>query len=62
MLSECAPPIASHRHEGDPADDQENFYTCLACGQQVDMRDLRQVVWHAKPGHMLWGPAGANDN
>ncbi|TJV20159.1 MAG: hypothetical protein E5Y07_00535 [Mesorhizobium sp.] len=62
VLSEWAPPIASHRHEGDPVDEQENFYACKACGEQVDMRDLRQVLWHEQPGHWPLGLAAANDN
>ncbi|WP_276325611.1 hypothetical protein [Mesorhizobium ciceri] len=33
------------------ADEDDNFYTCPICGQQVDMRDLRQVIWHERPKH-----------
>lgn len=29
----------------------DNFYTCRACGQSVDMRDLGQVFHHEDPGH-----------
>ncbi|RWA69362.1 MAG: hypothetical protein EOQ29_17475 [Mesorhizobium sp.] len=27
------------------------FYLCPICGQPVDMRDLRQVMWHDRPVH-----------
>ena len=35
---------------------------CPVCGQLVDMRDLRQVIWHDRPKHKplemdAWKPA-----
>ncbi|RUV86909.1 hypothetical protein EOA60_14065 [Mesorhizobium sp. M1A.F.Ca.IN.020.06.1.1] len=47
------PPLSGkgHRVGGDPADKSEHFYTCKVCGQRVDKRDLRQVVWHEVPEH-----------
>ncbi|WP_095203444.1 hypothetical protein [Mesorhizobium carmichaelinearum] len=44
-------PIPGERHDGNPTDERENFYTCPTCGQLVDMRDLRQVIWHERPMH-----------
>jgi hypothetical protein len=32
-------------------DQSEHFYACEHCGQFVDMRDLRQVMWHEEPEH-----------
>ncbi|TPN57330.1 MULTISPECIES: hypothetical protein [unclassified Mesorhizobium] len=53
-LSDLGPPIPGKQHGGEPADENDNFYTCPTCGQQVDMRDLRdlrQVIWHERPKH-----------
>ena len=50
-LSELGPPIAGQGHGGEPEDERENFYPCPTCGQLVDMRDLRQIIWHERPGH-----------
>jgi hypothetical protein len=50
-LSDLGPLIRGARYMGQPANEQENFFTCPACGQTVDARDLRQVMWHEKPGH-----------
>ncbi|WP_095082011.1 hypothetical protein [Mesorhizobium sophorae] len=50
-LSEPGPPIPGKRHNGEPEDEPEYFYPCPICGQLVDMRDLRQIMWHARPGH-----------
>ena len=33
------------------ADEADHFYTCAACGQAVDMRDLGQVFHHEDDGH-----------
>ena len=35
----------------EPEDEAEHFYRCQACGQMVDMRDLGQVLHHARTGH-----------
>ncbi|RNJ42452.1 hypothetical protein B5V01_07870 [Mesorhizobium erdmanii] len=50
-LSDLGPPIPGTRHDGAPAHEEDNFYACEICGQKVDMRDLRQVVYHQLPGH-----------
>ncbi|MEI9416542.1 hypothetical protein [Mesorhizobium sp. Cs1321R2N1] len=43
------PPIKGNPHE--PSEEGDLFYKCKICGQPVDMRDLRQVMWHEKPRH-----------
>jgi hypothetical protein len=43
--------VVGQRKGGDPEDERENFYTCAACGQAVDMRDLGQVFHHEDAGH-----------
>ncbi|WP_246675827.1 hypothetical protein [Mesorhizobium sp. B2-1-3] len=50
-LSDLGPPIPGELHGGKHIPEQENFYTCKVCGQKVDMRDLRQVMWHEQPDH-----------
>lgn len=47
-LSDLGPPIRSIRHG---AKENDRFYTCATCGQKVDMRDFRQVMWHERPRH-----------
>jgi hypothetical protein len=37
--------LPSHR---EPEDFLE---TCPCCGQTIDLRDLRELLWHATPGH-----------
>ncbi|TPI20376.1 hypothetical protein FJW08_31900 [Mesorhizobium sp. B3-2-1] len=50
-LSELgAPP---NHHYGGAAYRSENLYQCPVCRQPVDMRDLRQLVWH---DNMFHGP------
>ncbi|WMT92642.1 hypothetical protein [Pelagibacterium sp. H642] len=41
--------IGSARDQAD--DEQSHFYTCPACGQMVDMRDLGAVLHHEDEGH-----------
>lgn len=43
--------IVGKRAGGDPENELDNFYTCKACDQSVDMRDLGQVFHHKEPGH-----------
>lgn len=43
--------IIGQRVGGDPENELDNFYTCRACGQSVDMRDLGQVFHHEEKGH-----------
>ncbi|RWP68170.1 MAG: hypothetical protein EOR07_08115 [Mesorhizobium sp.] len=51
-LSDLGPPIAGTRHGGAPVKhESDHFYSCPACGQPVDRRDLRQVIWHEQSGH-----------
>lgn len=40
--------------DGNPVDvknEADHFYTCAACGQAVDKRDLGQVFHHEDVGH-----------
>ncbi len=50
-LSDLGPPIKGTRRGGLPASEADHFYFCPTCGQAVDRRDLRQVIWHEQPGH-----------
>ena len=51
-LSDLGPPIIGKMtHRKDRPDDENHFHKCGACGQTFDLRDLRQVIWHEKPGH-----------
>lgn len=50
-LSDLGPPIMGKRHDGKPLREADHFYACRSCGQVVDKRDLRQVIWHEQPGH-----------
>jgi len=43
--------IRGRRLGGEPADEREHFYTCAACGQAVDKRDLAAVFHHEDQGH-----------
>lgn len=43
-LSDLGPPTIGKWHDGQS--EKDHFYTCSSCGQEVDMRDLRQVLWH----------------
>ena len=49
-LSELGPPHVG-RSGSEPAAEVHHFYVCLNCGQLVDRRDLRQVLWHQNPEH-----------
>jgi len=31
--------------------EEGRFLICPSCGQAVDIRDIRQVAWHGRPGH-----------
>ncbi|KAA3452260.1 hypothetical protein C7I87_02395 [Mesorhizobium sp. SARCC-RB16n] len=50
-LSDLGTSIPGKRHEGEPDDEDENFYKCEICGQRLDVRDLRQVMSHEQPSH-----------
>jgi hypothetical protein len=50
-LSDLGPHVPGKRHDGEPAREEDYFYRCPYCGQRVDQRDLRQVLWHEQPGH-----------
>jgi hypothetical protein len=43
--------IRGKRVGGEPADEAEHFFTCAACGQAVDKRDLFAVLHHELEGH-----------
>ncbi|ESY67388.1 hypothetical protein NKH57_18140 [Mesorhizobium sp. M1050] len=55
-LSDLGPPIIGSRHGKEPADERDHFHTCPVCGQAVDRRDLRQVLWHEQPWHKPLDP------
>ncbi|CAN7745769.1 hypothetical protein LJR234_002626 [Mesorhizobium amorphae] len=44
-LSDLGPPIIGTRHGTQPASESGHFHKCPSCGQAVDWRDLRQVIW-----------------
>ncbi|KUM26701.1 hypothetical protein AU467_20460 [Mesorhizobium loti] len=50
-LSDLGPPIKGRPRVRSAATEQDHFHICPACGQAVDRRDLRQVIWHEQPGH-----------
>lgn len=50
-LSELGPPIVGRRHGDQPKDDIDPFHMCPVCGQTVNRRDLRRVIWHDEPRH-----------
>ena len=43
--------FTGHKADGDPDDEREHFYQCKKCGQEVDKRDLGQVMYHEMPIH-----------
>jgi len=36
----------------EPLDEVEHFYVCQDCGQAVDYRELGDVLYHDRPGHL----------
>lgn len=50
-LSELGRFVAGERLGGEPPTEADHFYVCAACGQAVDRRDIRQVLWHEVPDH-----------
>lgn len=50
-LSDLGPPIIGRRHSEPAKHGREHFRPCPSCGQAVDWRDLRQVIWHQQPNH-----------
>jgi hypothetical protein len=46
--SDLGPPIPGKLHGRYPTSATNN---CPSCGQMVDMRDLRQVIWHEETKH-----------
>ncbi|MET3520241.1 hypothetical protein [Mesorhizobium abyssinicae] len=51
-LSDLGPPNAGTRRGNPPGGYPAcHFYLCPRCGQSVDMRDLRQVIWHQRTEH-----------
>lgn len=50
-ISELGPPIVGRRHGGEPPVEADHFLLCRECGQAIDLRDLRQVIWHQRPDH-----------
>ncbi|RWB65577.1 MAG: hypothetical protein EOQ52_24620 [Mesorhizobium sp.] len=50
-LSDLGPPITGTRLGREPPTEAHHFHLCPTCGQAVDRRDLRQVIWHEQPKH-----------
>jgi hypothetical protein len=50
-LSDLGPPIPGKLHGAPASDGHDHFYTCPRCGQKVNMRDFRQVMWHECQEH-----------
>lgn len=50
-ISDLGPPIIGKRHGGEPISEADHFQLCRTCGQTVDRRDLRQVIWHEQQDH-----------
>ncbi|RRH89557.1 hypothetical protein EH240_33790 [Mesorhizobium tamadayense] len=50
-VSDLGLPVVGTRHGKQPAEEIDHFHTCPYCGQAVDRRDLRQVLWHEQPTH-----------
>lgn len=55
-ILDLGPPIPGKPHGTPVEDERDHFYNCPYCGQKVDMRDLRQVIWHEEPGHKPLSP------
>ncbi|MER8432997.1 hypothetical protein [Mesorhizobium caraganae] len=49
-IADLGPPKPGKPHEP-KADGHDHFHTCPICGQKVDRRDFRQVMWHEQPDH-----------
>jgi hypothetical protein len=45
-LSDLGPPIIGKRRGVQPTSESDQFHPCPVCGQAVDWRHLRQVIWH----------------
>ncbi|WP_192255761.1 DUF6894 family protein [Mesorhizobium caraganae] len=43
--------VGPSNHHGPKSNGDDRFYVCSVCGQEVDQRDIRQVLWHAQPDH-----------
>ncbi|RWE31082.1 MAG: hypothetical protein EOS78_26865 [Mesorhizobium sp.] len=50
-LSDLGSPIPGKAHSAAFIREEDHFYNCPTCGQSVDQRDLRQIMWHEEPGH-----------
>lgn len=49
-LSDLGPPIPGKLYGREEIEEQLHFYNCPECGQRVDQRDMRQILWHERPG------------
>lgn len=49
-IADLEAPNPGRPHEP-KADGHDHVHTCPICGQQVDRRDFRQVMWHEQPDH-----------
>ncbi|RWO41368.1 MAG: hypothetical protein EOS11_18265 [Mesorhizobium sp.] len=43
--------IIGKRYGAPIKDELKHFYICAICGQEVDMRQLGEVLYHEEPGH-----------
>ncbi len=43
--------IAGAPADGKPRQEADHFYTCSHCGQQVDKRQLMEVLYHETANH-----------
>ncbi|BCM19277.1 hypothetical protein MJ8_30500 [Mesorhizobium sp. J8] len=51
-LSDLGPPKRVTVHCPPGAKEISHFYRCETCGQTVDLKDIRQVMWHQfQPEH-----------
>ncbi|TPL40716.1 hypothetical protein FJ957_26150 [Mesorhizobium sp. B2-4-6] len=50
-LSDLGPRHAVTVHPQPSAKNDSDFYRCETCGQMVDCRDMRQVLWHEQDEH-----------
>ncbi|MER9652483.1 hypothetical protein NKJ26_03060 [Mesorhizobium sp. M0152] len=43
--------VTGKRHAGPVKDEIEHFMICPVCGQEIDMRNLAEVLHHDNPHH-----------
>ncbi|MER8550843.1 hypothetical protein NKH69_09000 [Mesorhizobium sp. M0976] len=50
-IADLGPRISGKPYGKKPTNGHDHFHTCPICGQQVDRRDFRQVMWHEQADH-----------